>query len=97
MSILSETYCEVPGGESSHLIASSHTSVNPILAVGTPTGVVFFNDSGEKLEYELRRNMPPTSFAWHPNYNVLAIGWKNGLLTLWNGENNMIKEDSNAH
>jgi len=35
--------------------------------------------------------------AWHPNYNVLAVGWKSGLLTLWNGENNMVKEDSNVH
>mmetsp|Transcript_5948 Transcript_5948/g.5235 ORF Transcript_5948/g.5235 Transcript_5948/m.5235 type:complete len:108 (+) Transcript_5948:50-373(+) len=97
MSIFSDTNCEIPNGETSHLIAASHTSVNPILAVATQTGVIFFNDSGEKLEYELRRSIPPTAMAWHPNYNVLAVGWKSGLLTLWNGENNMVKEDSNVH
>jgi len=97
MSIFSEVKVNLPNGEQAQFIATSHTTVNPLLAVATNTRVLFYNDSGEKLDIEINRNLTPTAMAWHPVYSVLAVGWQNGLITLWNGENNTTREDANLH
>lgn len=97
MSIFSEVKCNLPQGEQVLLISSSNTAVNPLLAVATVARVLFYNDSGEKMDFEINRNLMPTAICWHPHYSVLAVGWQNGLLTIWNGENNVCKEDANAH
>ncbi len=97
MSIFSELKCNLPPGEQAYQIAVSHSSVNPILAVTTISRVLFFNDAGEKMELEIERGLTPTAIAWHPTHLVLAIGWQNGLITLWYGDNNTTKEDANVH
>jgi len=49
------------------------------------------------MELEIERGLTPTSIAWHPTHLVLAIGWQNGLITIWYGDNNTTKEDANVH
>jgi hypothetical protein len=40
---------------------------------------MLFNESGEKHDYELSRNIRPTYIEWHPTLPTLAIGWENGI------------------
>ena len=47
---------------------------------------MLYNDNGEKYDYELARNITPTGMDWHPSQALLAIGWENGTITLWNDE-----------
>ena len=64
-------------------IAVSNASINPTIAIATPNKIHMFNESGERLNYELSRNITPTAIEWHPHSPILAIGWDNGKITLW--------------
>ena len=33
---------------------------------------------------QLSRNVPPASLDWHPTRKILAIGWDNGEVVVWN-------------
>ena len=54
--------------------------MNPSVAVTTPNKILLFNESGEKHDYELSRNICPTYMEWHPNQPTIAIGWENGKI-----------------
>lgn len=64
-------------------IAVSNASVNPTIAIATPNKIHMYNESGERLNYELARNITPTAIEWHPTQSILAIGWDIGKITLW--------------
>lgn len=97
MSIFSQRHCTLPSNETSTRIAISNVAIAPLLAVATYQRVIFFDDNSEKLSFEISRGANPTSLEWHPVQSQLAIGWSHGLITLWNEETNLAKEDSNVH
>ena len=97
MSIFSQRYCTIPQNETSTRICMSNTAISPLLAVATYQKVLFYDDNSEKLDFEISRGANPTFLEWHPTSPQLAIGWSHGLITLWNEETNLAKEDSNVH
>ena len=107
MSIFSENKCIIPAGEQPTLIAVSNNTVQPYLAIATYNKILFFSDNGEKRDQEITRNTIPSFLEWHPLNTSLAIGWQNGLITLWNSDDNkdetgsqklaITKEDLNVH
>ena len=48
-------------------IAVSNIYINPSIAVTTSNKILLFNESGEKHDYELSRNISPTYICWHPS------------------------------
>ena len=97
MSIFSQRYCPLPQGETCTKVAMSNVAIAPLLAAATYQRVLFYDDNSEKLDFEISRGATPTSIEWHPSMPQLAIGWNHGLITLWNEETNLAKEDSNVH
>lgn len=76
--------------EAKHELICWHRSF-PLLAVASTTsnetkGVVsLYLDEGEALENSgVEKSILPTCLAWHPTRKVLAVGWMNGEVTLWN-------------
>ncbi|KAJ8910958.1 hypothetical protein NQ315_011229 [Exocentrus adspersus] len=50
--------------------------------------VIIFDELGESLKdvnYPVHRSYQVTALAWHPEKTVLATGWENGELKIWNG------------
>ena len=40
---------------------------------------------GEQLlNVQLQRSCQATASAWHPKQKILAVGWENGELLIWN-------------
>ena len=97
MSIFSETKIQVPSTEIVTQISISNVPLLPTLAVATQTRVIFFNESGEKLDFELFKGAVPTYIEYHPSQPQLAIGWQSGVLTLFNEDQKMIKEEAGVH
>ncbi len=58
---------------------------------------MLYSDNGEKYDYELARNIAPTALDWHPTQGILAIGWENGTITLWNDDTKNAKEEPSIH
>ena len=65
MSIFSESIIKTKN-EPIHLLSVSHNPINPTIAVCTPNKILLYSDNGDKHEYELARNIQPTSVDWHP-------------------------------
>ena len=97
MSIFSETKIVIPQTDLVTQIALSNVPLLPTLAVSTGTRILFFNESGEKLEMELFKGLTPTYIEYHPNLPQLAIGWQNGGVTLFNEDQKMVKEEAGVH
>ncbi|KAJ8931389.1 hypothetical protein NQ314_015707 [Rhamnusium bicolor] len=65
----------------------------PLLAVASFSQdrggfVIIFDELGESLKdvnYPIHRSYQVTALAWHPEKTVLATGWENGELKVWNG------------
>lgn len=76
---------------------------SPILAVNTysdDTGgsVNLFLDEGEKLlNIPLTRTCQATAMAWHPTKKILAVGWDNGELLVWNEHDHELHESLPLH
>jgi len=61
------------------IIASAVSNTNAIVAVARATGVAFYSDEGEPLEFASRRHdARPTALRWHPLLNEVAVGWSDG-------------------
>ncbi len=60
---------------------------NPSIAITTVNKILLYNESGEKHDYELSRNITPSFIEWHPNQPTIAIGWENGKD--YNSRNNL--------
>ena len=84
MSLFSESRINIAPDENIVHISMSNQVLNPILAVSTYQKIFFFNDNGEKLEYDLSRNIQPSFIEWHPNLPTLAIGWASGKFLRFN-------------
>jgi hypothetical protein len=48
-------------------VSVSNVYINPTIAVTTPNKILLYNESGEKHDYELSRNIQPTALSWHPS------------------------------
>ncbi len=97
MSIFSETKIPIPPTETILQISLSHIPLMPTLAVCTQSRIYFYNESGEKYEYELFKGMAPTYIEYHPNLPQLAIGWQSGVITLFSEDQKMVKEEAGVH
>lgn len=96
MSIFSESLVKLKN-EQINLVAVSHNLINPSIAVCTQNKILLYADNGEKHDYELARNIQPTAMDWHPSLAILAIGWENGTITLWDADAKQAKEETMVH
>ncbi|XP_039255691.2 intraflagellar transport protein 140 homolog [Styela clava] len=68
---------------------------------GAGAGFVdIFNAEGEKKtskEHAIQRSCQPTICSWHPIKNILAVGWENGELVIYNGHNDETHEVPTLH
>jgi len=76
----------------------------PFLAVATTGGSVsVFNKDGEPLDKNQEpliqnpRGGDASTLAWHPIRRLLAIGWKDGGVSLWNQGDMKLKDDTRTH
>lgn len=97
-------------GKSSPVCTDWH-SVYPQIAVSCENGCVsIFQDEvlersphcqlmfqAEKQDTSIRRENPATSLRWHPQAKILAIGWQDGKITIWNEDAKAIKEPESPH
>ena len=55
MSIFSETKLDLHGNTTPHQVSVSHTVAMPIVAVAVLNKVLFYDENGDKLEYEIQK------------------------------------------
>ncbi|KAK3579473.1 hypothetical protein CHS0354_028282 [Potamilus streckersoni] len=78
-------------------------SGSPILAVTSYNdehggAVSLFLDEGEKLmNVALQRSCQATAVSWHPGKKILAVGWENGELLIWNQVDGELHETLPLH
>ena len=71
----------------------------PLLAVsGRGSQIQVFNDEGDKQEpgIDVKRSSDASHIAWHPKNKVLAMGWKDGAVSVWS-DTAMPQEDNVIH
>ena len=83
--------------EFNNVVDVSNSYFNPIIAVGLTTQVIFYSDTGEKLDYQISRDCQPTFLKWSPVNNKLAIGWYNGRILMFSEKKKKIAEEDEAH
>jgi intraflagellar transport protein 140 len=65
-------------------ISLSHHPTSPILALLRPLSISFHDVYGCAIEGKVvAKKIQPTVMEWHPNQRILAIGWKNGTISLY--------------
>ncbi|XP_052071458.1 intraflagellar transport protein 140 homolog isoform X2 [Mytilus californianus] len=78
-------------------------SGSPHLAVNTYSdasggAVHLYMEEGEQLlNVQLQRSCQATSSAWHPNKKIIAVGWDNGELLVWNSVDGELFEGLPLH
>eukprot|EP00743_Colponemidia_sp_Colp-15_P005070 GILK01005459.1.p1 GENE.GILK01005459.1~~GILK01005459.1.p1 ORF type:complete len:1424 (+),score=370.05 GILK01005459.1:129-4400(+) len=79
--------------------AWSSSEHNALLAIATNNNqVCLFQDEGDRLEdVQITRQKVARFLAWHPSAPVLAVGWEDGCLTIWNGLDKMTRDDTTTH
>ena len=62
-------------------------------------GVVrLFTDDGELIEdATIQRTAFPTALQWHPTLKLLATGWSNGEVIVWNDATRSVLESKSLH
>ncbi|XP_019615052.1 PREDICTED: intraflagellar transport protein 140 homolog [Branchiostoma belcheri] len=74
-----------------------------VLAVAASTSVGggsvnLFMDDGEPVpDGCIQRSSQVTCMSWHPNYRVLAMGWENGDVLMWNDQDKELHEAKSIH
>lgn len=79
--------------------AWSHSEFQPMLAVST-TGprIIFVQEEATLVpEFEITRGKIATVLAWHPVFPSLAVGWQDGVITLWNEDARLTREEKVLH
>ena len=87
-------------GEQALHSAWSNNDYNMVLAVTTNAPrIIFIQEDGTVVpNFEIARNkVPVAQIAWHPLLQALAIGWQDGVLTLWNEDARYTQEDKQVH
>ena len=58
----------------------------------------FIMFQGERLlNVKLQRNCQATSSSWHPTKKIIAVGWENGELLIWNAMDHELFEGLPLH
>lgn len=58
---------------------------NIIAVIPSDGSVHFYSDNGNESSFPaISRNAQATAIEWCPNCDVLAIGWNDGFVTVWN-------------
>ncbi|VEN35720.1 unnamed protein product [Callosobruchus maculatus] len=91
MTLYFENAVSFPEPEAISVSGIWHPSV-PLLAVSSFSQerggfVIIFDEQGESIKdvnYPVHRSYQVTALAWHPERTVLASGWENGELKVWN-------------
>lgn len=66
-------------------------NVNFLLRIPTLKLIYVFTNciQGELLEdVEIQKQSSVSYIEWHPHYDVLAVGWENGEITVWLKQDN---------
>ncbi|CAG9865125.1 unnamed protein product [Phyllotreta striolata] len=79
-----------PGSISINSVWHSNTPLLAVAGFSQDRGgfVIIFDELGESLKnvnYPVHRSFQVTALAWHPDRILLATGWENGELKIWNG------------
>ena len=65
----------------------------PILAASTTYKVEFFGSLGEKSDRVLQKDGATSGLlSWHPSKKILATGWSNGAIVIWNEAENALRD-----
>ncbi|CAH2002580.1 unnamed protein product [Acanthoscelides obtectus] len=94
MTLYFENAVSFPEPEAISVSGIWHPSA-PLLAVSSFSQerggfVIIFDEQGESLKdvtYPVHRSYQVTALAWHPERTILASGWENGDLKVWNKSN----------
>lgn len=101
-----ETYfsCQIRSRPAAACQWSKALNERPLLAVALAANAVgIYNEDGLPLDSaneQIIKNVRASEavgLAWHPTRMLLAIGWKDGAISLWNAEDRRLQEDSGAH
>jgi len=83
---------------------SQVAGVPPLIAVAITGGTVgIYTDEGEALDKENEalvkssRNQDASVLVWHPTLRLLAIGWKDGVISFWSEADRRLSEDKQTH
>ena len=81
------------------VLASSWCRVESMLAVSTEDCAVdFYLDEGEAVEgSSVRRGCCATAMDWRLRSSSIAIGWADGVLSVWSVKNKSVKENGEIH
>jgi hypothetical protein len=96
MSMFFDNFVQMENGEQALQSAWSNSEVNVVLAVTTnKPRIIFVNDEGGIIpNFEIMRGKTPVSqLMWHPSNNALAIGWKDGCVTLWQEDERLTRDE----
>ncbi|GBG32279.1 Intraflagellar transport protein 140-like [Hondaea fermentalgiana] len=89
-------------GKTFDAITTAWCKSESILAIaGRGRGVWFANDEGELVQgadlVRSSRNSDACVLDWRVRSKVLATGWDDGAITLWNVKDRILKEDTSVH
>eukprot|EP01135_Chromosphaera_perkinsii_P005240 Nk52_evm9s327 gene=Nk52_evmTU9s327 len=60
--------------------------------------VRFYMDEGEEVsDSNLERSCRAAVIKWHPHRKILAVGWEDGTLTVWNEYEKLLHENKDVH
>ena len=87
------------GSEKAIATAWSNSEFQPILAVATnKPRIVFVQEEGAITpNFEISRGKVPLIMKWHPVFPALAIGWEDRVITLWNEDDRLTREEKALH
>lgn len=79
--------------------AWSHSEFQPILAVSTNAPrIIFVQEEATMVpDFEIKRGKIASVLSWHPLFPSLAIGWQDGVITLWNEDQRLTREEKVLH
>jgi len=80
--------------------AWSHSEFQPLLAVSTSAPRIIFVQEEATIvpDFEINnRGKIASVLSWHPMFPSLAIGWQDGVITLWNEDQRLTREEKVLH
>ena len=90
---------EVPREEKEqNTTAMAWCDIDTILAVSySSRQIKFYQSTGDQLPDILTKSSTPLCLSWKPAAKTLAIGWSDGIVTLWNHQERLSREDAFIH
>lgn len=87
------------GDDEAVAAAWSNSEYQSTLAVGTRSGrIIMFQEEGEPIhDVRITRQAVPNLLEWHPYLPVLFVCWNDGVISYWNDDDRVMKEDKSVH